>query len=93
MLAPTSQSTDQCTPRLLASCVRPLQPTNYLDNDTLAVLTRELKAFKGGVVTVSHHESFVAALATEKWVVNNGTIEETVVLAKSKNDLPDFVAE
>ena len=45
------------------------------------------------MVTVSHHESFVAALATEKWVVKNGTIAETVVLAKSKNDLPEFTAK
>ena len=48
------------------------EPTNYLDNDTLAALTLALKNFKGAVVTVSHKESFVAEISNEKWVVENG---------------------
>jgi ATPase subunit of ABC transporter with duplicated ATPase domains len=52
-----------------------------------------IKGFRGAVVTVSHHESFVAALATEKWLVKDGTLKEVITLAKSKNDLPDFVAD
>ena len=36
------------------------EPTNYLDNDTLAALTQALKTFKGAVVTVSHNKDFVA---------------------------------
>ena len=74
MLAPTSQSTDQCTPRLLASCVRPLQPTNYLDNDTLAALTQALKNFRGAVITVSHNQAFIAEISNEKWIVEDGKI-------------------
>jgi len=50
------------------------EPTNYLDNDTLAALTQALKTFKGAVVTVSHNEAFVAEIANEKWIVENGEI-------------------
>jgi elongation factor 3 len=53
------------------------EPTNYLDNDTLAALTRELKNFKGAVITVSHHEAFIAALCTEKWEVAGGKLATT----------------
>ena len=45
------------------------EPTNYLDNETLSVLTASLKSFRGGVVTVSHHEDFVRELCTELWHV------------------------
>ena len=50
------------------------EPTNYLDNDTLAALTQALKGFKGAVVTVSHNEAFVAEISNEKWIVENGRI-------------------
>ena len=50
------------------------EPTNYLDNDTLAALTQALKNFKGAVVTVSHNESFVAEISNEKWIVEDGKI-------------------
>lgn len=50
------------------------EPTNYLDNDTLAALTQALKDFKGAVVTVSHNEAFVAQISNEKWVVDNGRV-------------------
>ena len=50
------------------------EPTNYLDNDTLAALTQALKTFKGAVVTVSHNEAFVAEISNEKWIVEGGQI-------------------
>ena len=50
------------------------EPTNYLDNDTLAALTAALKDFKGAVVTVSHNEAFVAEISNEKWVVENANV-------------------
>lgn len=50
------------------------EPTNYLDNDTLAALTHALKSFKGGVVTISHNEAFVSNLCNEYWTVANGEI-------------------
>ena len=50
------------------------EPTNYLDNDSVAALTKALKDFKGAVVTVSENEAFVAEISNEKWVVENGQI-------------------
>ena len=41
------------------------EPTNYLDNDTLAALTHALKSFKhGGVIVISHNVKFVNALVS-----------------------------
>jgi len=51
------------------------EPTNFLDNETLAVLTTSLKNFKGGVVTVSHHEGFVRELCKELWHVGGGQVK------------------
>ena len=45
------------------------EPTNYIDNETLNVLVHALKAFKGGVVTITHNEAFVDQVCNEKWVV------------------------
>ena len=50
------------------------EPTNYLDNDTLAALTAALRSFRGGVITVSHHAGFVNALAKELWHVKDGMV-------------------
>jgi elongation factor 3 len=50
------------------------EPTNYLDNDSVAALTKGLKDFKGAVVCVSENEAFVAEIANEKWVVENGQV-------------------
>lgn len=43
------------------------EPTNYIDNETLAALTFALKAFRGGVIVISHHQQFVDSLAKELW--------------------------
>ena len=50
------------------------EPTNYLDNDSVAALTKALKDFKGAVVTVSENEAFTDAISNEKWVVDNGSV-------------------
>jgi len=50
------------------------EPTNYLDNDSLAALTQALKGFKGAVVTVSHNEDFVKEISNERWVVAGGSV-------------------
>jgi len=51
------------------------EPTNYLDNDTLAALTMALKLFKGAVMTISHNKAFVSELCTEEWLVEGGGVE------------------
>lgn len=50
------------------------EPTNYLDNDTLAALTHALKTFRGGVCTISHNEAFVANLCDEYLKVEDGEV-------------------
>merc|ERR1719387_603715 len=53
------------------------EPTNYLDNDSVAALTKGLKDFKGAVVCVSENEAFVAEISNEKWEVSNGKVTVT----------------
>ena len=50
------------------------EPTNYLDNDSVAALTKALKDFKGAVVCVSENEAFTAEISNEKWVVENANV-------------------
>jgi len=50
------------------------EPTNYLDNETLAELTAALKRFKGGVMTISHNAQFVADVCTDTWRVYQGKV-------------------
>merc|ERR1711988_195054 len=50
------------------------EPTNYLDNDSVAALTKALKDFKGAVLCVSENEAFVNEISNEKWVVENGQV-------------------
>mgnify|MGYP006082337465 CR=1 FL=1 len=50
------------------------EPTNYLDNETLAALTEALRKFKGGVLTVSHNASFVSDLCMDSWRVYQGAV-------------------
>jgi len=49
------------------------EPTNYLDREALAALTKAIKVFTGGVVIISHNSEFVNALCTEIWEVKDGT--------------------
>jgi elongation factor 3 len=62
------------------------EPTNYLDNETLAALTAALKAFRGGVVTISHNEAFVAALCNETLLIENGKCTSKNALSDDKRD-------
>eukprot|EP00958_Prasinococcus_capsulatus_P000896 scaffold80_cov382-Prasinococcus_capsulatus_cf.AAC.3 len=67
------------------------EPTNYIDNDTLAALTHALKTFKGGVLTISHNEAFVNELCTEWWTVADGmvSINKTDDKKKRRKDKDD----
>jgi elongation factor 3 len=60
------------------------EPTNYLDNTTLAALTKALQLFKGGVVTISHNEAFVHELCTELFHVGEGRVITELIGAKLK---------
>ena len=53
------------------------EPTNYLDNDSVAALTKALKDFKGAVVTVSENEAFVAEISNEKFEVKDAAVTVT----------------
>ena len=63
------------------------EPTNYLDNDTLAALTKALIDFKGGVITISHNEPFVHAVCDELWRVGDGVVKTEAVPGKAPKKL------
>jgi len=50
------------------------EPTNYLDNDTLAALTNALRKFKGAVMIISHNDAFVNHVCNEEWRVGEGKV-------------------
>eukprot|EP01051_Picozoa_sp_SAG22_P015688 SAG22_NODE_2087_length_3031_cov_1.440655_3_plen_211_part_00 len=53
------------------------EPTNYLDNDTLAALTTALRNFRhGGVMVISHNTAFVDAIANEWWTIDGGKVKQ-----------------
>ena len=60
------------------------EPTNYLDNDTLAALTKALSDFKGGVLTISHNKAFVNELCSETWLVGDGVVKAEAIAGKEK---------
>ena len=60
------------------------EPTNYLDNDTLAALTNALALFKGGVIMISHNDAFVNKLCNETWLVGNGVVNIQAIAGKAK---------
>jgi len=50
------------------------EPTNYLDNETVAALVRAIKSFKGAVLTISHNHAFVDKVSNEKWELVDGRV-------------------
>jgi len=52
------------------------EPTNYLDRDGLGALTLAIKASEGGVIIISHNREFCDAVATEKWIMQNGRLRQ-----------------
>lgn len=60
------------------------EPTNYLDNDTLAALTKALSDFKGGVLTISHNKAFVNELCSETWTVGDGVVVARAIEGKER---------
>ena len=50
------------------------EPTNNLDLESVEALSHAVANFPGGVVLVSHDQTFVAAVAKEVWVVGGGCV-------------------
>jgi len=52
------------------------EPTNNLDLESVEALSEAVANFPGGVVLVSHDQTFVAAVAKEVWVVGDGVVKK-----------------
>ena len=52
------------------------EPTNNLDLESVEALSEAVANFPGGVVLVSHDQTFVAAVAKEVWVVGGGRVKK-----------------
>ncbi|KAK5220251.1 [NU+] prion formation protein 1 [Exophiala xenobiotica] len=50
------------------------EPTNSLDRDSLGAVAGTIRDWKGGVVMISHRQVFVAAVASEHWLVKDGRV-------------------
>jgi len=56
------------------------EPTNYLDVDTVDMLQRAIRNFRGGCAVVSHSQTFVEQACDEVWEIRDGkvTVNSTV---------------
>ena len=62
------------------------EPTNHLDIETIESLIEALKAFKGGVIIISHDRYFLSQVAEEFWAVDaKGTMQIFHDLEGAKN--------
>ena len=52
------------------------EPTNNLDLESVEALGKAVKDFPGGVVLVSHDQTFVSEVAKEVWVVGEGQVKK-----------------
>ena len=50
------------------------EPTNHLDMEGIDALAQAIKAYKGGMVLVSHDFRLIDQVAEEIWVCDNKTI-------------------
>merc|ERR1712232_1003722 len=62
------------------------EPTNYLDVETVKLLERALRSFRGGFAVVTHSEKFVENICGEVWAVADGHV---VVKKKTKGNTSD----
>ncbi|CAE7771221.1 NEW1 [Symbiodinium sp. CCMP2592] len=51
------------------------EPTNYLDTETVELLKRAIRTFRGGCAAVSHSEKFVEEVCDEIWTVDEGRLK------------------
>merc|ERR1711887_94742 len=52
------------------------EPASYLDRDGLGALTKAIEEFEGGVIIISHNKEFCNAVATEKWIMKAGLLQQ-----------------
>jgi len=52
------------------------EPTNNLDIESVDALSQAVLNFDGGVVLVSHDQTFVSAVANEVWVLGGGVLKK-----------------
>lgn len=50
------------------------EPTNHLDAETIDALINAIKGYQGGVLVVSHDQYFLQSIASEFWLLNNGSL-------------------
>lgn len=50
------------------------EPTNHLDMDSIEALTAALVEFKGGLLIVSHDQTFLDSVCQEVWICNDKTL-------------------
>jgi len=50
------------------------EPTNYLDTDTVELLKRAMRAFRGGFAVVSHNEKLIEEVCDEVWTMEDGNL-------------------
>ena len=52
------------------------EPTNHLDMEGIDALAQAIKAYKGGMVLVSHDFRLIDQVAEEIWVCDNKTVKK-----------------
>lgn len=48
------------------------EPTNFLDRESTNALSDAIKNFKGGVLVISHNDTFYNSITREQWLLNDG---------------------
>mmetsp|Transcript_4053 Transcript_4053/g.7813 ORF Transcript_4053/g.7813 Transcript_4053/m.7813 type:complete len:2001 (-) Transcript_4053:99-6101(-) len=51
------------------------EPTNYLDLEALAALSKAINKYKGGIIMVSHNKEFIETICDQQWNMKDGVIE------------------
>jgi len=50
------------------------EPTNYLDRESLGALASAIEVYEGGVIMITHNDSFCRQLCPERWVLEAGKL-------------------
>lgn len=56
----------------LPHCIIFDEPTNFLDRESTNALSDAIKNFKGGVLVISHNDTFYSSITREQWLLNDG---------------------